>query len=405
VTIIWDVVPGKRCASAKDALALLLGEATILRVAVAYVTGEGIAELAESFDAAGRPETVQVVTRATHTTASREDLRALEDCLAAEVHAFVGTPARHFHPKVFVARTPSATWVLSGSGNLTEGGLLRNQEQFELLKLPSGPAQTGQASAAFERTAVADVTSRWNRWWTDALPLSAALAEGAFAAWEQQTQRRAELQQQLRAMERQIEEHVGGGEGGTEAELEHSRTATEQKVRARMDRWFPSATACAQVYELLGDAIDTANDLNADGWYAGYVTDSRWGGDRLSINARHAQAFVAHSDGEVYFTAPPEAIDPAAFALCQSLGDLPGVRIVPSKIGEVDDGREHPYALVPARALDAALDAGARDLIEAIMRWRMVAGRSPKWQVHCPALVRVVARATGRRLAQPTYEP
>lgn len=407
MTSNWDVVPGKVFAKPTEALAAMLADARVLRIAVAYVTADGITKVAELLRSIGAPATVQVVTRATHTTASREDLVALQDDLGAEVHAFVGTDARTFHPKVFTTLTPTATWVLSGSGNLTRGGLSTNREQFELLRLPAGPRRPGQrAPEPFETTAGVDVTRRWAAYWKDSLPLFAALAHPAYVVWEQHAARRKELAAQLRALEADSEAQSDqSGSDGIDCELEHSRSATEQKVRARMATWFPSATVRQQVYELLADAMEVASKRNPDGWYAGYVTASRWGGDRLSVNARHAQALLAHSAGEVFFPAPPAEIDAAAFARCMALADIPDVRIEPSKIGEADDGREHPYACVPARALNAALDAGAHDLIEATIRWRMADGRSPKWQVHCPALVRVVSRTTGRSIRQPTYEP
>lgn len=407
MAISWDVVPGKAFVKATDALASMLADATILRIAVAYVTADGTEQFSKLLHAVGAPATVQVVTRATHTVASREDLVALQDKLGAEVHAFVGADARSFHPKVFLALTPAVTSVLSGSGNLTRGGLITNREQFELLRLPVGQRPPGQrAPEPFETNAGLDLTRRWADYWQQSLPLSHALSHPAYAVWEQQAARRAELSAQLRAIEAESEAQSGvPGRDRVERELENSRSATEQKVRARMDAWFPSATVRQQVYDLLADAMDIANGINPDGWYAGYVTDSRWGGDRLSVNARHAQGVLAHSAGEVFFPAPPENVDTAAYARCMTLADVPAVRIEPSKIGEADDGREHPYACVPARALNAALDAGARELIEATVRWRMADGRSPKWQVHCPALVRVVARATGRTITQPTYEP
>jgi hypothetical protein len=87
-----------------------------------------------------------------------------------------------------------------------------------------------------------------------------------------------------------------------------------------------------------------------------------------------------------------------------AMSGIPGVRIEPSKIGEADDGRQHPYVRVPASAVPAALDAGARDLIDATMAWRMVTGRAPFWRVHSPALVRVVRQETGQSITQPTYE-
>jgi hypothetical protein len=381
----------------------MLPGARVLRIAVAYVTAGGIDELVETLDEAGMPATVQVVTRATHTTATRADLKALEARLRAEVKAFVGVDARAFHPKCLLTLTDTAMWILSGSGNLTRGGLTTNREQFELLQLPSGPRRPQLEK--FETQAGLDLTRRWDDYWKYALPLSSALASPAYVAWEQQAERRADLVAQMREIEGEAEAQ-GAGTGGApiQAELEHSRTATDQKVRARMDSWFPSARVREQVYELLAHAMNVANSLNPDGWYAGYVTDSRWGGNRLSVNARNAQAFLAHSDGEVYFPAPPEEIDAVAFKRAMAMTSIPGVRIQASKIGELDDGREHPYVLVPASALPAALDAGARDLIDATMQWRMVQGLAPFWRVHSPALVRVVGHETGQRIAQPGYE-
>jgi hypothetical protein len=151
--------------------------------------------------------------------------------------------------------------------------------------------------------------------------------------------------------------------------------------------------------------MNAANARNPDGWYAGYVTKSRWGGDRLSVNARHSQAFVAHSNGVVFFPTPPEDINPAAYELAFSIeSSLDGASIQWSKIGEADDGRQHPYLVVAGQALRAALDAGARDLIDATMDWRMVSGKSPKHEVHSPALVRVAGFETSSKIAQPGYE-
>jgi hypothetical protein len=388
-------------------MAAMLVDASVLRIAVAYVTGDGVGELTKLVESAGPPATIEVVTRATHTTASREDLLALQDDLGAEVRAFVGAPARVFHPKVYTTHTPTARWVLSGSGNLTRGGLIANHEQFELLQLRAGPPQPGERRpAAFEATADLDLGRRWAAYWSQSLPLSSALGHPAYAVWEEQAARREELSASLRAIEAESERGTGdSGTGAGARELEHSRSATEQKVRARMDAWFRSGKTRQQVYELLADAMDFVDHANPEGWYAGYVTASRWGGNRLSVNARNAQVLVAHGDGEVFFAAPPKEIDAAAYERCTALAGLPGVRIEPSKIGETDDGREHPYACVPAEVLSAALDAGARELIRATIQWRMARGRSPKWHVHSPALVRVVARATGRSIAQPGYEP
>ena len=399
----WDVVPGRGFTTGSAALAAMLPGARVLRIAVAYVTTSGIDELVETLGEAGMPPTVQVVTRATHTTATAADLKALEERLRAEVRAFVGTEGRAFHPKWFLTLAEEATSILSGSGNLTRGGLTTNREQFELLQLPAGPRRPQQER--FETQAGLDVTRRWDDYWKHALPLASALASPAYIAWEQQAERRAQLTAQMRQIEAEVEAQGPGTSGPPiQAELQHSRTASEQKVRARMDSWFPSTRVRQQAYELLAYAMNVANGINPDGWYAGYVTDSRWGGNRLSVNARNAQAFLAHSDGEVYFPAPPEEIDAAAYNRAIAMASIPGVRAKPSKIGELDDGREHPYVLVPASALSAALEAGARDLIDATMQWRMVEGLSPFWRVHSPAVVRVVGHETGQQIAQPGYE-
>src|SRR5258708_5737491 len=114
----WDVVPGSAYPNAGDALEEMLRGATVLRLAVAFVAGAGVTGLASTLERIGRPSTVQATVRATHTVATVEDLRALETELGAEVRAFVGVEARRFHPKVFMTRTPTANWVLSGSGNL-----------------------------------------------------------------------------------------------------------------------------------------------------------------------------------------------------------------------------------------------------------------------------------------------
>jgi hypothetical protein len=99
VPVTWDVVPGKAFTTAAEALASILDDATVLRIAVAYVTPGGIEELTEVLARAGTPQTVQAVTRATHTTATREDLNALQERLGAEVKAFVGADAGAYHPK------------------------------------------------------------------------------------------------------------------------------------------------------------------------------------------------------------------------------------------------------------------------------------------------------------------
>ena len=59
--------------------------------------------MAELLNKVGRPSTVQIVTRATHTLTSRDDLRALEAELGAEVRALASKAAVRFDDDVGVA--------------------------------------------------------------------------------------------------------------------------------------------------------------------------------------------------------------------------------------------------------------------------------------------------------------
>ena len=113
--------------------------------------------------------------------------------------------------------------------------------------------------------------------------------------------------------------------------LNTSRTATEQEVRARMEKWFPNPPIRRRIYDLMADAIELCRAVNPDGWWCGYVTDGGQGDNRLTVCARNAQVFVAQEKGELYFNAPPAAIDQTAFDLCQALANVPDARVTPSQ--------------------------------------------------------------------------
>jgi hypothetical protein len=386
----------------------MLADATIMRIAVAYLSVAGVAALESLLDSSGRPRTVEVITRATHNVpgTTAEHLRALEVDLGAETRAFVGADAARFHPKVFMTRTPSANWTLSGSGNLTLGGLGTNAEQFELLRTQAGPVMPGRRPAAkYESIAGNDLTARWATWWGTAMPLSAALAHPAFVEWQAQAKRRAELERDRRKLDEYVEDKQPGDDTIPPDGLNTSRTATEQKVRGRMDTWFPDPKLRRRIYELMADAIEICNSLNPDGWWCGYVTDGSQHDLRLTVCARNAQVFVVQQKGDVYFNAPPAADDQAAFDLCLKLAEIPGVRVTPSRRGgKWGQPFVHPYAEVPAGSLASALEAGAARLLGAAAQWRMAEGRAPHWGVHSPALVATVRKETGRNIPQPSYE-
>ncbi len=59
--------------------------------------------------------------------------------------------ASQFHPKLYLASRPGALVVLSGSANLTGGGLRHNVEQYEELHLPDPSPRADEQRERFER--------------------------------------------------------------------------------------------------------------------------------------------------------------------------------------------------------------------------------------------------------------
>lgn len=128
---IHQPVPGEELGCARDALrSMLARQPTRLEAAVAFVTCSGVEILTELLD--GWSGSLELVARGAPIT----DPGALEMLAdrGAAVRAVVGPRASAFHPKLWLSQGPGGLEVLSGSGNLTEGGLVGNEEQFELLR-------------------------------------------------------------------------------------------------------------------------------------------------------------------------------------------------------------------------------------------------------------------------------
>jgi hypothetical protein len=106
----------------------------------------------------------------------------------------MGELAPRFHPKLWVTTGPRGAYVLSGSGNLTEGGLHDNVEQFELLRLPLPRAERDVAA---HRT-------RCARYFALGSPLAEAVRSPAWAAWVEQQAVREDLAAELRKLDRSL---------------------------------------------------------------------------------------------------------------------------------------------------------------------------------------------------------
>lgn len=109
---------------------------TAVRAAVAFVTSAGVEHLASAL-AEIQGIRVQITARAADVT-EPDALLALRDEVGADVSVVIGRHARAFHPKLWIIERPDKIVVLSGSGNLTNGGMVANDEQFDVIEYATG---------------------------------------------------------------------------------------------------------------------------------------------------------------------------------------------------------------------------------------------------------------------------
>ena len=171
VSTVNDLVPSGRWPNGLAALEAVLEDARSVSVAVAFVTEAGAMKLAELIGTPGEVE-IEIVARAGGVTTPAA-LQMLRDQLGAQVSVAIGRESMRFHPKLWLARSESELTVLSGSGNLTQGGLEDNDEQFELTRLPTTSEEAAEQEERFiELTAgshlLEDVegTVVWSSWLT-----------------------------------------------------------------------------------------------------------------------------------------------------------------------------------------------------------------------------------------------
>lgn len=141
-----ESVPSGDYANGLEVLASRLARADRVQIAVAFVSLSGVRLLGELL-ANERQTSIEVVARGADAT-SPDALISLQDDLGATVSAVMGKDARTFHPKLWLIRNPECLTVMSGSGNLTRGGLVANQEQFEVLEIDP---ESDEAQAQEER--------------------------------------------------------------------------------------------------------------------------------------------------------------------------------------------------------------------------------------------------------------
>jgi hypothetical protein len=123
-------VPSTQWSNASAALGDLMAGADSVSGAVAFVSDAGVTALGEMMQCHG-VEDVELVARGAPITDPIALDRAHEE-LGVEVSVITGHEALGFHPKLWLLRAGDELRVLSGSGNLTAGGLRDNREQFEV---------------------------------------------------------------------------------------------------------------------------------------------------------------------------------------------------------------------------------------------------------------------------------
>jgi hypothetical protein len=115
----------------------------------------------------------------------------LQEDIGASVSVITGPEAITFHPKLWLLEGGDGLHVLSGSGNLTEGGLFANREQFELFAI----SDEDGIEAQWQRfTALTD----------DAIALAEMVGSIAWREWNEQMQRRAWLEREQRTLDERL---------------------------------------------------------------------------------------------------------------------------------------------------------------------------------------------------------
>jgi hypothetical protein len=182
-------LPGERWATAKEALRDLLTGASVVRAAVAFVTHGGVDVLADLLGERGFPDRLEIVARGAPIT-EPDALIRLRDELRVKVSVIAEEKARRFHPKLWLIEAGEEMRVLSGSGNLTAGGMNGNREQFEV-----------------SSCAGAEIENQLNRFaalTTGAVRLDSFEGSIAWRTWQAQEKERRALAERQKALDEEL---------------------------------------------------------------------------------------------------------------------------------------------------------------------------------------------------------
>jgi HKD family nuclease len=185
-----DFTPSANLRNAAEALEVLLEDAVSVSAAVAFVTHSGVDVLSEVI--ASHPSiALDVVARGAPIT-DPDALIRLRDDLGADVAVVMGAHAPGFHPKLWLIRRSDSISVLAGSGNLTRGGLIENDEQFEVVH-----AQLESELADAHEQRLVDLTAH-------SVSLDSVEGGAAWREWVSQQRRRRQLDDEARRMNERL---------------------------------------------------------------------------------------------------------------------------------------------------------------------------------------------------------
>ena len=227
-----ELVPSPDWDDALSALDRVMKDKRAISAAVAFVSRTGVSALSDLLKRHPSIEEIQIVARGAPIT-DPDALLMLRDDLGASVSVVTGAAALSFHPKLWLIEGDKDLHVVSGSGNLTAGGLSGNREQFEVVEV-SDEKKIGE---------------QWRRFGTltaEAITLEELVGSIAWREWRQQTQRRAWLAREQAALDQRLASSPAKNMEQAKQALErdlwgiHDRTLREKLPKPEGGTYNPS---------------------------------------------------------------------------------------------------------------------------------------------------------------------
>jgi hypothetical protein len=138
----------------------------------------------------------------------------------------IGRDAAAFHPKLWLFRSAESLTVLSGSGNLTHGGLVDNNEQFEIVRVE---LNSDEAAAHEERL---------DRLTANAIPLDDVEGSTLWLEWESVIKRQRRYREAIRRLEASLADRpfVGRRDDDKRRLIENLQEPYDLTVDAKLPR-------------------------------------------------------------------------------------------------------------------------------------------------------------------------